>query len=119
MFEFPEVDFPLAKWIDVFVDWVTIQGEFIFDAVSRWLLVPLLGLERGLLWLPWFVIIAVLAFGAWRLSGWKLALGTTLGLLFIGVLGLWDLAMSTLAIVIAATILAILVGIPINCDGSQ
>ena len=114
MFEFPEVDFPLAKWIDVFVDWVTIQGEFIFDAVSRWLLVPLLGLERGLLWLPWFVIIAALAFGAWKLSGWKLALGTTLGLLFIGVLGLWDLAMSTLAIVIAATILAILVGIPIG-----
>lgn len=114
MFEFPEVNFPLTKWIDTFVDWVTIQGEAVFDAISHWLLVPLLALERSLLWLPWFVIIGLLALAAWKLSGWKLATGTTLGLLFIGVLGLWDLAMSTLAIVIAATVLAILIGIPIG-----
>ena len=114
MFEFPEIDFPLAKWIDVLVDWVTIQGEAFFDAISAWLLVPLLALERSLLWLPWFVIIGLLALAAWKLSGWKLAVGTTIGLLFIGVLGLWNLAMSTLAIVIAATILAILIGIPIG-----
>ncbi|PID56250.1 ABC transporter permease [candidate division KSB3 bacterium] len=114
MFEFPKIYFPLAKWIDRFVDWLTVQGDVFFDVISRCLLVPLLGLERGLLYLPWFVIIAVLAFAAWKLSGWKLALGATLGLLFIGVLGLWKLAMSTLAIVIAATVLAVLIGVPIG-----
>ena len=47
MKDFPEfIHLPLAKWIDVLVDWVTIQGEAIFDAIGAWLLVPLLALER-------------------------------------------------------------------------
>ena len=115
MKDFPEfIHLPLAKWIDVLVDWVTIQGEAIFDAIGAWLLVPLLALERFLLWLPWFVVILLIAAAAWRLRGWKLALGTVIGMMFIGSLGLWNLAMSTLAIVIAATVLAILVGVPVG-----
>lgn len=115
MKDFPEfIYLPLAKWIDAIVDWITIQGEVIFDAIGAWLLVPLLNLERFLLWLPWFVVILLVAAAAWRLRGWKLALGTVAGMMFIGALGLWNLAMSTLAIVIAATVLAILIGVPVG-----
>jgi glycine betaine/proline transport system permease protein len=115
MKEFPEfIQLPLDEWIDVIVDWVTIQGEFIFDSIGAWLLVPLLGLERFLLWLPWFVIVILVALAAWHLRGWQLAAGTVVGMVFVGSLGLWNLAMSTLAIVIAATALAIIIGIPIG-----
>jgi glycine betaine/proline transport system permease protein len=115
MNDFPEfIQLPLDKWIDTLIDWLTIQGEVVFDAIGSWLLVPLLGLEHFLTWLPWFVVILLIASAAWRLQGWKLAVGAAAGLLFIGVLGLWELAMSTLAIVIAATALAILVGVPVG-----
>jgi glycine betaine/proline transport system permease protein len=115
MQEFPEFfEFRLDKLIDRFVDWLTITGEPVFDAIGAALLVPLLGLERFLQWLPWFVVIIAIAAAAWKLSGWKLALGSTLGLLFIGILGLWELAMSTLAIVLAATLLAIIIGVPVG-----
>lgn len=100
--------------IDRFVDWLTVAGEPIFDAIGAGLLMPLLMLQRFLLWLPWFVIIGAIALAAWKLSGWKLALGSVIGLLFIGILGLWEMAMSTLAIVLAATLLAILVGVPVG-----
>lgn len=113
--EFPELFIiPLSKWIDSLVDWLTVEGDFIFEAIGGFLLKPMLGIERFLLWLPWFVFILVVALAAWRLSGWKLALGGVAGLLFVGSLGLWEDAMKTLAIVFTATGLAILTGVPLG-----
>ena len=42
----------------------------------------------------------------------KIAVGSALGLLLVWDLHLWDLAMETLALVIASTLLALLIGIP-------
>lgn len=118
--EFPELFvIPLDKWIDTIVDWLTIEGDFVFDAVGEVLLKPMLGIEKFLLWLPWFVFILAAALIAWRLSGWKLALGVILGMLFIGSIGLWDDAMKTLAIVFTATGLAILTGVPLGIIMAQ
>ena len=113
--EFPELFvIPLDKWIDALVDWLTVEGDFVFDAVGGFLLKPMLGIEKFLLWLPWFVFIIVAALIAWRLSSWKLAAGVVVGLIFIGSLGLWKDAMKTLSIVFAATGLAILTGVPMG-----
>src|SRR5690606_4480094 len=110
MWDFPDVfQLPLAAWVDALVEWLTIEGAAVFGAIGRFLLAFLLQLERFLLWLPWVVVIGVLAAIAWRLKNWRLAAGVVAGLLFIGVLGLWDAAMQTLAIVIAATFLALAV----------
>jgi len=73
-----------------------------------------LGIERLLLWMPWFIFILIVALLAWRLGSWKLALGSAAGMLFIGALGLWDAAMRTLAIVFTATGLAIITGVPLG-----
>jgi len=113
--EFPEFFvIPLDKWIDALVDWLTVEGDFIFDAIGKVLLQPMLGIEKFLLWLPWFVFIILAALAAWKVSGWKLSAGVVVGLLFIGSIGLWEGAMKTLAIVFAATALAILTGVPIG-----
>lgn len=115
MWEFPEfIQIPLDKWLDAAVLWLTIEGDAFFDAIGGILLAPLLWLERALLWLPWFVIILLVAAAAWKLVGWKMAAGVVVGMVFIGALGLWAHAMRTLAIVIAATLLAIAVGVPLG-----
>ena len=120
MFEFPEVIYiPLSKWIDIAIDWITIKGEFIFDAIGKFLLMPILYLERFLLWLPWFVIIILVMLAAWRIKGWKMTLGVGVALVFIGALGLWEESMKTLAIVIAATLLAIIFGVPTGIAMAQ
>jgi glycine betaine/proline transport system permease protein len=120
MWEFPELFvFPLDKWIDQAIDWLTITGDPVFTVIRDILLKPMLWMEDLLLWMPWFVVILIFALLAWRLIGWKLAVGVVIGLLFIGVLGLWDMAMQTLAIVIIATLLSILIGIPIGVLMSQ
>ncbi|MFZ5825288.1 MAG: ABC transporter permease [Bacillota bacterium] len=112
MGQFPQIKLPLASWIDKGVDWLTVEGGAFFDGISKLLLGPLVQLERFLLWVPWFVVILAVALIAWRVVGWKLALGATVGLFFIGTLGLWEHAMKTLALVIAGTLLAVIAAIP-------
>lgn len=110
---FPKIfQFPLDKWIDRFVEWLTIEGAAVFDWIGATMLVPLVQLEKFLLWVPWVVVILAVALAAWRASGWKLALGSTAGLLFIGSLGLWEHAMKTLALVAAGTLMAIVLAVP-------
>ncbi|MFZ5817212.1 MAG: ABC transporter permease [Bacillota bacterium] len=112
MGEFPKINLPLKGWIDQGVDWLTVEWGPFFTALNKLLLGPLVQLERLLLWIPWFVIILAVALIAWRVAGWRLAVGASLGLFFIGSLGLWEHAMKTLALVIAGTILAVIVAIP-------
>ena len=103
---------PLADWVDSAVAWLVQTGGPVFDWLGRVLLKPLVGLESFLLWLPWWAVVLAVAAAAWKSAGWKLALGSVLGLVFIGSLGLWTHAMRTLTLVIAGTALAVAVAIP-------
>ncbi len=100
--------------IDRGVNWLTVEGDAFFDAIGGGLLQLLLWLEGALLWIPWYVLIAAVALVAWRVKDWRLAAGSAVGMVFIGLLGLWEASMQTLAIVLAATLLAIVVGVPIG-----
>ncbi|MBA7477731.1 Glycine betaine/choline transport system permease protein OusW [subsurface metagenome] len=73
----------------------------------------LLGIERFLLWLPWFVLVLAVGIIAWRvMHRWWAGLLMASFLVLIGSFGYWDLAMMTLAIVIASVILSLAIGIP-------
>jgi glycine betaine/proline transport system permease protein len=110
----PYIRLPLDKWIDALVNWMVIAGQPIFNAIGSGLLYLLVRLERVLLWMPWIGIILILAALAWRLNGWRLAVGVVAGMTFIGSLGLWEQSMRTLALVIAGTLLSIVVAVPVG-----
>ncbi len=114
MLEFPEwLTIPLADWIDSIMHWVLTNWGAGFDAVGDVILQMLLGIERFLLWLPWFVIVLLVALLAWRVMRlWWAGLILAGMLVLIGSFGYWDLAMMTLAIVIASVILSLAIGIP-------
>ena len=64
---------------------------------------------------PEWVVIAVFAALAWFLSrNWKIGLFTVLGLGLIWNMQLWDPTMSTLALIVVSTLIAIGIGIPIG-----
>lgn len=75
----------------------------------------LLALERGLIWLPWWVVLLALAGLAWAASREVKTVAIvailTLGL---GVLGVWEAAMATIALMLVSTFLAIVIGIPLG-----
>lgn len=106
---------PVGDWIagalDAFV-------EFSSDATRAFSRLVESGidlLENGLLWPPPWVIILLFTFLAWRISRkWGLPLFTLIGFTLIWSMEFWEAAMSTLALVLASTVLAVVLGIPLG-----
>jgi len=75
----------------------------------------LLAIEKGLIWLPWWVILVALAALAWTASrNWKTVTIVSVLTIGLGVAGVWEAAMATIALMLVSTFLAILIGIPIG-----
>ena len=64
--------------------------------------------------LGWLGVVAVAGFVAWAFANARVALLAVVGLVFIGLQGLWQEAMDTLALTIAAVLISLLVGIPLG-----
>jgi glycine betaine/proline transport system substrate-binding protein len=105
---------PLGTWADALIDFITdvfggfftiVRGVFagFYDLVDFALQTP-----------PFWVVILVLAAIAWLAKGWKLALGTALGLVVIVGVDQWDNAMSTLALVLVASLIAVVISVPLG-----
>lgn len=63
---------------------------------------------------PFWVIILVIAALGFFAKGWKLAVGIVVGLLLVVAVDQWDTAMDTLALVIIAAGVAIIISIPMG-----
>ncbi len=112
MFDFPEVLIPLGDWINIGVDWLTRNLAPLFDGITIAIREPLVRIERTLWWLPWWSIIIIFAGVSWRFAGRGVALLVPFGMVFIGTMGLWDDTMTTLAIIVTAVAVSLLIGIP-------
>lgn len=71
-------------------------------------------LRQGLLWLPWWLLVAVVAVVAWRLVGPGLTLYVVAAFVVIGAVGLWAPTMNTTSQVAVATALAVTIGVPLG-----
>ncbi len=84
------------------------------------LLYLLIWFERLLLGTPWWLVIGILACLSMVASrSIKLAIGVIVGFLLIGYLGMWDDTMRTLTIILASTLVAIAIGIPVGIAMSR
>ena len=105
----PEV----SGWVNDTVDWLVVYGDPFFTVINigllRYLLVPL---EKWLLSLPWWLVIGVIALTAYRIVGSKFSAVAVVLMLTLTVLGMFDKAMSTLALLTVATLLSVVLGIP-------
>lgn len=111
---FEDYIIPLDDWIETVVDWLVANYRSQFQLI-KWPVEQTLGsIDWFLNVLPPIIIILLLALAAWRVSSWKLAVFTTVTMAFIGFLGLWDDAMTTLAMVLSAVVFCTLVGIPLG-----
>jgi len=105
---------PLGEWAERFVDWITGAWSGFFEVVTMILQDCYGALETVLTAPPWWVILLVLVALAFWSKGWKLALGTLIGLAVIAMLEQWENAMATLALVIVAAVISLIVAIPLG-----
>ena len=105
---------PLADWTESAVDWITDTFDGAFDVLDSAIDLVVGSLEYVLLVPPALLMVAILGVIAFLLAGWRVSLFTVLGLVFVISLNLWEAAMQTLALVLAATVVALAIGIPIG-----
>ncbi len=105
----------LKKGIDfAFKDFARTYGDAL-ESFFEPLLFFLVWLEKLLINTPWPVIIIVVGFLAWVGSrSWPLVIGSIVAFLLIGYLGMWKDTMATVAIITVATLLCIVIGIPVG-----
>ena len=100
--------------IDDALSWISDNGEGLFDFIRA----ILEGTYDGILWLlqflPFYAIAAIAALLGWRLVGLRFGIAAGVALVVCALMGLWGETMSTLALVVTATVLALSVGIPLG-----
>lgn len=114
---FPQLFDPvtLRKGIDRFVDGiVTDYGDslgVLSDHFDRWLA----WFEKLLRVAPWWSVVLAVIVVAWLLTR-RIGLSLLMGglLCIIGLLGLWEAGMQTLALMLMATFLSVVIGIPVG-----
>jgi len=70
------------------------------------------GFESILLWFPWYVVVAAVFLLPARVKRWKQGLVAAAALTYTGLVGLWEPTMETLALMSAAVLVAVLIGVP-------
>jgi len=105
---------PLDEWVSQFVEWLVDNHRDFFQAIKWPVQQTLNGFDNGLNALSPIIIMALIALAAWWFSGKKLAIFTIIALTIIGLLGLWENTMTTLAMVLSSVIFCTLVGIPLG-----
>lgn len=105
---------PLGSWVEAGVDWVKVNLDGLLDVVSFVVTFLVDGLTSLLLLPYFFVVIAIAALIAWLVRSWQLAIGTVISFTLIVAMGLWVPAMQTLALVLVAALVAVLIAVPLG-----
>jgi glycine betaine/proline transport system permease protein len=118
---FPEQwDLRLREPVDGFQSWVignrTTHPMFlyVFDPLSDFIDATLRGLESLLLALPWPAVLILLYALGYRAGGHPIAILAVIGVVMIGLFGLWQESIETFALMGVSVLLALLIGIPLG-----
>jgi glycine betaine/proline transport system permease protein len=115
-------DFPLgtlignatAQTINQAIAWLTVNLAWFFDAITWTVRFVLTQLSHVFVGTPWFVMALLLCLIAWRAGGRPVLLFMAGALSYLALFGYWSQAMTTLALVSAATFISIVLGLPIG-----
>lgn len=105
---------PIGKWVEIGVVWLTDHFSGVFDSISTAVGFLLNHIDTAFNAIPWPIMLLVLALLGWLISGWRIGLLVGISLFFLGSFDLWQLGMSTLALVATAVFISILVGLPLG-----
>ncbi len=101
-------------WVEEFFAFCVSNGEAFFDAITFAIRAVLDGLELVFVETPWMVIASFIILLTWLSAGPRAAVFSSAFLLYMGLLGFWEKAMTTLALLGTAACLSIVIGIPLG-----
>ena len=110
----PDIYGTTARWLEARIDAAAVAGAGAFDGIVLAVRRVLDAISLALIGTPWPVVMAVICVMAWRSAGPRVAIFTAAALAYIAFLGYWEIAMETVALVGAAVVLCVVIGIPLG-----
>ena len=114
-----EIYIPIAEWIERNIkEWLFMQRP-LFKKISAPIDAVLNGLDSLFNFIPFPIVILIFAYFAFKTNGIKFAIISSLALISIDLVDLWQEAMTTLAMIFTAVIFCMLIGIPLGIAASR
>ncbi|MFK7880451.1 ABC transporter permease [Roseobacter sp.] len=110
----PDYRLNSIAWVEAFFAYAVTNGEALFDLITYGIRMILDALELVFVSTPWIVIASLIVLLTWLTAGVRTAIWSTAFLSYMGLLGFWEKAMTTLALLGTAACLSILIGIPLG-----
>lgn len=105
---------PIAEWVESLEFWLETNAEPIFDGIKLIISATVNGLADLFNLLPPLVMISIFTIIAFWIGRYKIATFTLIGLLLVLNLGYWEHTMETLALVLTASFISIVLGVPLG-----
>lgn len=107
---------PVSQWMSQLIEWLTVNLSFIFDNLKNFGTQLMEGTTALLQYIPPLVFIILIVLIAYWVTGRRfgLAFFSGVGLMYIHNQGLWNNMLNTLTLIIAASIISIVIGIPLG-----
>ncbi|NCV20301.1 MAG: hypothetical protein EBW42_16485, partial [Rhodobacterales bacterium] len=110
----PDLRLGAISYVERFFEYCVLNGEAFFDAITRFIRMILDALETIFVGTPWIVVASLLILLTHLSAGPRMAIYTAAFLSYMGLLGFWEKAMTTLALLGTAACLSIIIGIPLG-----
>ncbi|WP_281863533.1 ABC transporter permease [Planomicrobium okeanokoites] len=107
---------PLSSWVSDFTGWISDSFAFLFDPIKNEFGDGLESFADMLAAVPPVIVILIVAVLAFFLSGKRFGLGafSVVGLLLVWNQGLWEELMLSFSLVLVASLLSVIIGVPIG-----
>ena len=110
----PDIRLVSIDGVEAFFNWAVINGDALFDGITYGIRLMLDALELVFVATPWIVIASLIILLTWLTAGVRMAIYSGAFLAYMGLLGFWEKAMTTLALLGTAACLSIIIGIPLG-----
>jgi glycine betaine/proline transport system permease protein len=104
--------FDIQSGVEVAINWVVEHFRVFFQLIKQPVEAALNVFDAALLNISPLFMIVIFGLVAWQLSGSRLGIVTVVGMLFMGAIGAWNEAMTTLSLVITSVLFCMVIGIP-------
>lgn len=104
----------IGSYVEQLIDWMTLHWAGFFGGIRDGLSAIIGWFSWVFLHIPFVAFLLIVVFLAWRLSGKGVAVFSAIGLLVIQSMELWTQTMYTLSMITTATLIALLIGIPLG-----
>lgn len=110
----PEIRRTAIELVEAFFNFIRSAGQGVFESISYGIRVVLDALEVMFVQTPWPVIASFIILLTWLSAGMSGAVAAACFLLYMGLFGFWEKAMTTLALLGTAACISIALGIPLG-----